>query len=386
MPSRQLSTRQQRFACARLPDPHLTRSRAPFPRRSRPSALSRTPLEVVWSLPPQGDPRGPAILHLLRSTASSKVSYPIRPSLPRSWRNGPRAVILPAFLAARRRAGLAGRPPAPPAATPPTRHGRQPATCLGSPTGRRRGGDLGRAVVPTRRPDGRDLQDRGRRQHGPAAGQAGRPRLLPARRNLRHHPRRPACPAGGDGRYRRGGRGGWAGHRAVRRRGRQPAGPRVPWAGHDPRALGVPVITLPPAANGRVRPDWLGAALTMGVQGTCDTIDARRQSSGPTLGSVSPAQSSDGATCERAGGHWPLTVLARFLLDPDVLKTACRPWAQPVAVQCSALTRLRRSGQDDHGGSLTRSSSACSPQPGPPPTCGAMSSRAAPTVPSTART
>src|SRR6266545_8135030 len=89
MPSRQLSTRPQRFAHARLPGPHLTRSHAPFPRRSPPSVFSRAQLEVVWSLPPQGDPRGPAILHLLRSTASSKVTYPIRPSLPRSWRNGP---------------------------------------------------------------------------------------------------------------------------------------------------------------------------------------------------------------------------------------------------------------------------------------------------------
>src|SRR6266536_1822258 len=90
MPSRQLSTRPQRFAHARLPGPHLTRSHAPFPRRSPPSVFSRAQLEVVWSLPPQGDPRGPTILHLLRSTASSKVTYPIRPSLPRSWRNGPR--------------------------------------------------------------------------------------------------------------------------------------------------------------------------------------------------------------------------------------------------------------------------------------------------------
>src|SRR6266511_2395894 len=137
MPSRQLSTRQQRFACARLPDPHLTRSRAPFPRRSRPSALSRTPLEVVWSLPPQGDPRGPAILHLLRSTASSKVSYPIRPSLPRSWRNGPRAVILPALLAARQGPGLAGRSPRPPAPATPAWTRRHPATVAGGPPGRR---------------------------------------------------------------------------------------------------------------------------------------------------------------------------------------------------------------------------------------------------------
>src|SRR6266542_1664898 len=90
MPSRQLSTRPQRFAHARLPGPHLTRSHAPFPRRSPPSVFSRAQLEVVWSLPPQGDPRGPAILHLLRSTASRTVTYPLRPSLPRSWRTGPR--------------------------------------------------------------------------------------------------------------------------------------------------------------------------------------------------------------------------------------------------------------------------------------------------------
>src|SRR6266516_3881809 len=147
MPSRQLSTRQQRFARARLPGPHLTRSRAPFPRRSPPSVFSRAQLEVVWGLPPQGDPRGPAILHLLRSTASSKVSYPIRPSLPRSWRNGP-LVMLPAFVAARRGAGLAGRSAGPPGPTPPARAGWHPAA--GDPGATT--DELGcRAAVSTRR-------------------------------------------------------------------------------------------------------------------------------------------------------------------------------------------------------------------------------------------
>jgi hypothetical protein len=70
-----LSTLQRRFACARLPGPHLTPSRAPSPRRSPPSTISRAQLGVVWSLPPQGGSGGPAILHLSRSTTASKVSY-----------------------------------------------------------------------------------------------------------------------------------------------------------------------------------------------------------------------------------------------------------------------------------------------------------------------
>jgi DDE superfamily endonuclease len=72
------------------------------------------------------------------------------------------------------------------------------------------------AVVPTRRPDGRDLQDRGRRQHGPAAGQAGRAGVLPARRHLRRHPRRVARAPLGDGPLRRGGRGRRAGDPGAR--------------------------------------------------------------------------------------------------------------------------------------------------------------------------
>jgi len=115
-------------------------------------------------------------------------------------------VILPAFVAARQCPHLPGRPPGPPAPTPPARLRRHPAACRGGPPGRRGRGTAGRAVVPAGRPGRRDLQDRGRRQHGPAAGQAGRTRAVPARRHLHHHPGRPARAPGGDGRLRRGGR------------------------------------------------------------------------------------------------------------------------------------------------------------------------------------
>ncbi len=114
-------------------------------------------------------------------------------------------VIPPTFVAARRCAGLAGRSPRPPAAIPPARQGRHPAAVVGGPLGRGRRGAAGRAVVPARRPHGRDLQDRGRRQPGPAAWRAGRARLLPARRHLHHQPRRPWPVACGDGPLRRGG-------------------------------------------------------------------------------------------------------------------------------------------------------------------------------------
>ena len=46
------------------------------------------------------------------------------------------------------------------------------------------------------RSDGRDLQDRGRRQHGPAARRARHARTLPAGRNVHHQPRRAARAAG----------------------------------------------------------------------------------------------------------------------------------------------------------------------------------------------
>jgi hypothetical protein len=79
------------------------------------------------------------------------LSYCPRSSLP--------APVL-AWLAARLAHLLAPHPPG---------QGRQPAAAPGGPPGRRRGGRAGRAVVPARRAGGRDLQDRGGRQHGPAA-------------------------------------------------------------------------------------------------------------------------------------------------------------------------------------------------------------------------
>ena len=69
-------------------------------------------------------------------------------------RSGLGVVVLPAFVAALRGARLAGWPPRPPDSASPARTGRHPAAGLGSPLGRRRRGDLGRAVVPTGWPPG----------------------------------------------------------------------------------------------------------------------------------------------------------------------------------------------------------------------------------------
>src|SRR5215217_8233885 len=127
-------------------------------------------------------------------------------------------VILPTLLPRRRGAALACPAPRTPAPSPSSRPGRHPAAAAGGPAGR--------AVLPTRRPDGRDLQDRGRRQPGPAAGRAGRAGAVPARRNVRGHPPRSARTAGGDDRGRRGGVRGWAGDPgATPRRVGQPEGP-----------------------------------------------------------------------------------------------------------------------------------------------------------------
>jgi hypothetical protein len=108
-------------------------------------------------------------------------------------RSGPRVVILPTVVAAGHGAGLAGHPPGPPGPAPPARTRRHSAAAAGGPPGRGRGGAAGRAVVPPRRPGGRHLQDRGRRQPGPAARPPGSVRVLPARRQLHRHPR-PARP------------------------------------------------------------------------------------------------------------------------------------------------------------------------------------------------
>jgi hypothetical protein len=107
------------------------------------------------------------------------LSYCPRSSLP--------AHVL-AWLAARLAHLYTARPP---------RAGRHPTTAAGGPPGRsRRGAVDGLSSRRAGRMVG-ILQDRGRRQPGPAAGPAWRPRLLPARRQLQHHPGRPARTAGG---------------------------------------------------------------------------------------------------------------------------------------------------------------------------------------------
>jgi hypothetical protein len=73
------STRQQRFACARLPDPHLTHELRRFHiahhgRVTAPAACGGL------KPPPQGDSEGPTILHLLHSTASRSSTYIELPS------------------------------------------------------------------------------------------------------------------------------------------------------------------------------------------------------------------------------------------------------------------------------------------------------------------
>ena len=73
------STRQQRFACARLPDPHLTHELRRFHiahhgRVTAPAACGGL------KPPPQGDSEGPTILHLLHSTASASSPYIEPPS------------------------------------------------------------------------------------------------------------------------------------------------------------------------------------------------------------------------------------------------------------------------------------------------------------------
>jgi hypothetical protein len=196
MPPRQLSTRQQRFAPARLPGPHLTRSRAPFPRRSPPSVFSRTQLEVVWSLPPQGDPEGQqssiscAAPHPARSPTPSNLPFRARgATVPVSYR--PRSSLPAALLAwlADRRAHLA--PPRPP------RQGGTPPLSLEVRL------DAVAAVIL----DGLSDRRAGRMSASPRPRSATawicclapwHARVLPARRDLHQQPRRAAPVAGGD--------------------------------------------------------------------------------------------------------------------------------------------------------------------------------------------
>src|SRR5260370_21740426 len=68
-----VSTRHQRFACARLPDPHLTHQVRLFPHRS-PRQSSANAAVGGLKPPPAGRLRR-AYLHLPRSTASRGSTY-----------------------------------------------------------------------------------------------------------------------------------------------------------------------------------------------------------------------------------------------------------------------------------------------------------------------
>jgi len=68
-----LSTRHQRFAYARLPDPYLTHQVRLFPHRSRPRSSAKAP--VGGLKPPPARRLRRAYLHLPRSTASRNSAY-----------------------------------------------------------------------------------------------------------------------------------------------------------------------------------------------------------------------------------------------------------------------------------------------------------------------
>ena len=64
-----VSTRHQRFACARLPGPRLTPISEAFSSIAHHDGLQPTQHEAAWRLPPQGDAGEPSIPHLPHSTA-----------------------------------------------------------------------------------------------------------------------------------------------------------------------------------------------------------------------------------------------------------------------------------------------------------------------------
>jgi hypothetical protein len=74
-----VSTRQQRFACARLPGPRLTHPCAPFPHRSPRSRHRSRSMRWFEASPRRATPKG-QILHLLHSTASESFTYIELPS------------------------------------------------------------------------------------------------------------------------------------------------------------------------------------------------------------------------------------------------------------------------------------------------------------------
>ena len=99
-----VTTRQQRFASARLPGPHLTPRPAPFPHRS-PRRSSANAACGGLEPPPQGDSEGPT---LISYAAPLPRALPTSRSLPRSWRK-PAQTRRPSRLAAAHDATRPGR-------------------------------------------------------------------------------------------------------------------------------------------------------------------------------------------------------------------------------------------------------------------------------------
>jgi hypothetical protein len=77
MPSVFVTTRQQRFACARLPDPHLTPLPAPFPRSLTTTVFSQRSTRWFEASPRRAAPKGP-FLHLPNSTINHESRLPHR--------------------------------------------------------------------------------------------------------------------------------------------------------------------------------------------------------------------------------------------------------------------------------------------------------------------
>jgi hypothetical protein len=86
-----VSTRHQRFAHARLPDPRLTPIPEAFSSIAHHDGLQPTQHEAAWRLPPQGDAGEPSIPHLPHSTAiwppatlGGLLAFAAHPSSPKS--------------------------------------------------------------------------------------------------------------------------------------------------------------------------------------------------------------------------------------------------------------------------------------------------------------
>src|SRR4051794_36791703 len=72
-----VTTRQQRFACARLPDPHLTPRRAPFPRSLTTTVFSQRSTRRFEASPRKAAPKG-QLLHLPNSIINHESRLPHR--------------------------------------------------------------------------------------------------------------------------------------------------------------------------------------------------------------------------------------------------------------------------------------------------------------------